>query len=126
VNYGTSTVGNPTYEATGLLGNSLSEKGYDFNYVSLLGGYNVLSGRSFLGKNYKFNSAIYLLAGVAQVDFADASENGLVVGVSYRAVITDWLTMNLDLSDIVLNRIYLNEEKKTNNAEMRIGVNFLF
>jgi outer membrane beta-barrel protein len=127
LNYGTSTVGNPAYEEK-LLGNSLTASGYDFKYVNLLAGYNLLDGRSFLGKNYKFNSAIYLLAGIAKVDFADASNNGFVVGASYRVVITDWLTLNVDLRDTNVKRDLsnFNDPKQTNNTEMFIGVNALF
>jgi outer membrane beta-barrel protein len=127
LNYGTSTVANPAYEEK-LLGNSLTSAGYDFKYVNLLAGYNLLDGRSFLGKNYKFNSAIYLLAGFAKVDFADQSNNGFVVGASYRVVITDWLTVNLDLRDTNVKRDLSNfkDPKQTNNTEMFIGVNALF
>jgi outer membrane beta-barrel protein len=127
VNYGTSTVGNPAYEEK-LLGNSLSDAGYDFKYVNLLAGYNLLDGRSFLGKNYKFNSAIYVVAGIAKVDFADESNNGFVVGASYRVVLTDWLTLHLDLRDTNVKRDLsnFNDPKNTNNTEMYFGINALF
>lgn len=124
-NYGVSTVGKAAFEKVAG-GNFLAEDDYDFEYVNLLAGYNLLDGRSFLGKRHKFNSAIYLLAGAADVSFAGNDKTGLVFGVSYRAVITDWMTINLDLRDTVFDREFLDDKKKTNNTEMLIGFNALF
>jgi outer membrane beta-barrel protein len=125
VNYGISTVSRAAFEEVAG-GNYLDDDEYDFEYINLLAGYNLIDGRSFLGKRHKFNSAIYLLAGVADVSFAGNDKTGMVLGISYRAVITDWLTMNLDLRDTIVDREFLEDEKKTNNTEMLIGVNALF
>ena len=124
INYGLSTVKKAAFEE-GADGNFLANKDYDFEYVNLLGGYDLLDGRSFLGKNHKFNSAIYLLAGAAEVSFAGEKNTGLVIGASYRAVITDWITLNLDLRDTRVTRKFL-VEKTTNNTEMLVGINILF
>lgn len=124
-NYGVSTVGKAAFEEVAG-GNFLADDEYDFEYVNLLAGYNLLDGRSFLGKRHKFNSAIYLLAGVADVSFAGNDKTGMVIGASYRAVVTDWMTINLDLRDTIVDREFLGDNKKTNNTEMLIGVNALF
>ncbi len=124
INYGLSTTEPLAFEENAA-GTYLNSKDRDFEYVNILGGYNLLDGRSFLGKNYKFNSAIYLLAGVAEVHFAKEKMTGPVLGVSYRAVITDWMTLNLDLRDTRITRKFL-VEKTTNNTEMLMGINVLF
>ena len=124
INYGLSTTESAAFEETAA-GPFLNNKDRDFEYVNILGGYNLLNGRSFLGKNHKFNSAIYLLAGAAKVNFAREKNTGLVLGVSYRAVITDWLTLNLDLRDTRITRKFLTE-KTTDNTEMLVGINMLF
>lgn len=123
VNYGRSSVERAAFEE---FNDQYFLEDYDFKYVNLLAGYNLLDGRSFLGKRHKFNSAIYLMAGVADVSFANNDSTGMVLGVSYRAVITDWLTLNLDFRDTIFNREFLNDEKKTNNTEVLIGFNALF
>lgn len=125
INYGSSTVKKAAFEEVAA-GNFLAKKDYDYQYINLLAGYDLLDGRSFLGKNYKFNSAIYLLAGVANVSFAGDKNTGFVLGASYRAVITDWITVNLDLHDTRFTRDFLNDKKATDNTEMLIGVNVLF
>lgn len=124
-NYGQSRVDRAAFEEVNG-GNFLADDDYDFTYVNLLAGYDLLDGRSFLGKRHKFNSAIYLLAGVADVSFAGNDSTGLVLGASYRAVITDWLTVNLDVHDTMVDIEFLDGSKKTNNTEMFIGVNALF
>lgn len=125
INYGLSTVDQAAFEEVAG-GDFLAKEDYDFKYVNILAGYNLLDGRSFLGKRHKFNSAIYLMAGVADVSFAGNDNTGMVFGVNYKAVITDWLTLNLDFRDTIVNREFLNDEKKTNNTELLLGVSALF
>lgn len=123
VNYGTSTVDNAAFED--VAGNDFLSD-YDFTYTNLLAGYKVLDGRSFFGKRHKFNSAIYILAGIASVSFGDNDETGMAFGASYRAVVTDWMTLNLDVRDTMVDVSLNNNTKKTHNTEMVIGVNALF
>jgi outer membrane beta-barrel protein len=125
INYALSSTQSLAFEEIGA-STFLSKKDRDFEYINILGGYNLLDGRSFLGKNYKFNSAIYLLAGAATVNFAGEKKTGLVIGASYRAVITDWITVNLDFHDTRVARKFLDNEKITNNTEMLLGINMLF
>lgn len=98
----------------------------DFSYFSLAGGYQLLEGRSFLGKKRKFNTGLYLLAGLEQVDFAEDSNRGFLLGASYKTVLTDWLTANIDFKNHIVNRDFLDEDKLTINTEFAIGINFIF
>jgi len=98
----------------------------DFQYFSLSGGYQLLKGRSFRGKKRKYNTGIYLLGGIEQVDFADNSNTGLVIGVSYKTILTDWLTVNLDFKNHIVNRDFIEDDKMTQNTEFAIGFSTLF
>lgn len=104
----------------------LSEDDLNYEYLRVMGGYKIIDGRSFLGKRHKFNSAIYFLAGVSEVNFAGSRNQGLALGLSYRTVITDWLTMNLDINNTTVNLKLFDDQKRVNNTEMAIGVNALF
>jgi outer membrane beta-barrel protein len=104
----------------------LSEDDLNYEYLRIMGGYKIIDGRSFLGKRHKYNSAVYFLAGISDLDFAGSRNQGLALGLSYRTVITDWLTMNLDINNTTVNLKLFNDEKKANNTEMTIGVNALF
>lgn len=99
---------------------------YDFTYVDLALGYKLLDGRSFMGKRHKYNSALYLLGGASEVSFADNSEIGLVLGSSYRSVITDWLTLNFDIRNTTVDMELIGVSRKTNNTELNVGLNALF
>jgi outer membrane beta-barrel protein len=137
VNYGSSETDKANFET---IDNFLAEEDRTFNYLNLLAGYKILDGRSFLGKRMKFNSAIYLLAGGANIEFANNDETGYVLGASYRVVLTDWLTVNFDVRDTVFDREFLaktdfdgagnpvttNLSKTTHNTEVLLGINALF
>lgn len=124
-NYGESEVSQASFEGNfDFLGD-----GDTFEYYHLLAGYKVLHGRSFLGRKRKYNSLITLLAGLGSVDFASETNTSFVLGIGYKAVITDWLTINLDFRDHLFNRSIesLNEEEKlTQNVELILGVSALF
>ena len=122
-NYGISNVSRATFEELAG-GNFLSD--YHFETVSLGAGYKLLSGRSFFGKRHKYNSSIYALLGIGNVDFADDNNVSLVAGASYRVVLTDWMTVNLDLKNHSVERDFLDDNKRTNNIEFTLGINALF
>ena len=125
LNYGESSVARATFEEVSE-GNFLSEKDRDFKYRSLLAGYSLMQGRSFFGENYKFRSDIYLMLGAAQVEFAGEDNNGMVFGINYKTTMTDWLTLNLDFRDIVVDRAFLGGNKSTHNTEFTVGVSAIF
>lgn len=101
----------------------------DFSYLGVSAGYQILKGRSFWGKKRKYNTGLYLIAGLEQVDFAEETETGLVLGVSYKTTLTDWLSLNLDFKDHIVNRNIPNivdEDKTTHNTEITIGLSTFF
>lgn len=123
--YGLSEVQSPAFEDTsGFV--FLDEDDLNYEYLRIMGGYKIVDGRSFFGKRHKYNSAVYFLAGVSDVNFAGSRNQGLALGLSYRTVITDWLTMNLDINNTTVNLELFNDETKVNNTEMAIGINALF
>lgn len=128
INQGSSDVDKATFEERDISDGEgfLLESDRTFTYRSLLGGYRILSGRSFLGSKLKMNSSIYLLAGLGRVDFAGEENTSYELAASYRTVVTDWLTINLDLKDHIFNRNFLNDDKTTHNVEFTLGVNALF
>ncbi len=125
VDYGISDVGRATFEDV-VDGDFLSDADEKFKYFQVLAGYQVFHGRSFLGSKKKYNSHLYAMAGIENVQFAENSEIGFVFGTNYKIVITDWLTWNINLRDHVFTRDFIANSKTTNNIEMTIGFNALF
>ncbi len=121
----TSDVGRATFEDV-VDGDFLSDSDETFQYSSLTGGYRLFHGRSFRGKSNKYNSNIYLHAGFSSIEFAGNSETGIIIGTSYKTVMTDWLTWDLSLKDHIFERDFLNDTKRTHNIEWSLGLNILF
>jgi len=124
-NYGESEVDKATFEDVAN-DSFLSDEGRVFEYYNVLAGYRVLRGRSFFGANKKYNSDIYLLAGIGSVDFAGNSNSSIVIGTSYRVVLTDAIVANFDIRGHSVERDFLGDNKRTFNTEYAFGVNFLF
>ena len=125
LNYGTSDVNKATFEDVANA-SFLSDGDRAFEYYNILAGYRILRGRSFFGANKKYNSDIYLLAGIGSVDFAGSSNSSFVLGTSYRVVLTDAIVANLDIRGHSVERDFLDDSKRTFNTEYVFGLNFLF
>ena len=128
-NYGRTEVGVSASERTlGFEQSSLFDD--EWTYVNVVGGYKLFTSRSFLGQSYKYDSDIYLMAGLNQVDFNEESDTGITIGASYRVVFTDWLVFTLDFRDHLTNRQNPlsgeKDEKLTQNLELTFGINALF
>jgi len=124
-NTGESKVAKATFEDVANA-NFLSDSDRAFEYYNVLIGYRMLRGRSFFGANKKYNSDVYLLAGVGAVDFAGSSNSSIVIGTSYRVVLTDAIVASLDIRGHSVKRSFLDDDKRTFNTEYVIGFNFLF
>jgi outer membrane beta-barrel protein len=121
---GSSSIDRGSFEGDGQ--QFLAPDDRDFNYYGLSGGYKVLQGRSFYGARRKYDSALYGIFGIEQIDFAANSETGLLLGLSYRWVFTDWLTANVDFREHIVDRDFIGDSKQTFNTEFRLGLNALF
>lgn len=122
-NYGIAEIDRAAFEVSSSF---LADSDRDFKYYSLAAGYRLFNGRSFFGMQGKYDSSIYLFAGPEQVSFAGNDEVGLNLGLSYRVVLTDWLTANIDFREHIFERDFIGESKQTFNTEFRVGVNALF
>ncbi|TQV74207.1 outer membrane beta-barrel domain-containing protein [Exilibacterium tricleocarpae] len=125
VGYGQSDVGRAAFEEA-LGADFLSESDKEFTYTSASLGYRLFYGRSFFGARNKFNSRLYLIAGVEDVEFAGESNTGIVLGTTYKIIVTDWLTWNIDLRNHIFDREFLADEKTTQNVEFGVGFTVFF
>ena len=127
-NYAVSDVGKSTFEEREGL-NFLSDEQRKLSYFNLLGGYKLYTARSFLASRLKFDSDVYVLAGLGNWDYADQSNTGISLGMSYRVVFTDWLVSSIDFRDHIYDsRDVFGEadSKTTQNLELSISVNVMF
>ncbi len=132
--YGTSNAGLTTFEKRDDIV-FLTEKDRDWNYQSLKGAYKLFSARSFFSPKAKYDSDIYLTGGIESVEFAKNKKTGFSLGASYRVVATDWLVLNVDLTDHIAKTTSVFQPADasgklvthtTHNVSFTFGVNALF
>lgn len=124
LNYGRASIGRAAFEDV-IDGEFLAENDRNFVYQSLLGGYMMVQGRSFLGRQRKFNSHIYLMAGAGKVSFAGQDNPAIVFGIDYKTVLTDWLIISIDFRDIAFERAFLGSSKTTHNTEVTVNLSVM-
>lgn len=89
-------------------------------------GYNLLPGEVFLGKNWAFNTALYVIGGVGITSFAGDDRFTVNFGAGYRFLATDWLAIHLDVRDHIFDIDLLGVAKTAHNLEFSSGVTVFF
>ena len=123
---GRTKAGDTSYETLSGGAEVLTDSQRKLTYYNLSLGYNVLPGEAFIGKGHAFNSALYLIAGVGNTEFADDSHFTVNVGAGYRFLVNDWIALHLDFRDHIFKSDLLGSDKTTNNLEGTVGVSFFF
>ena len=98
----------------------------DITYYSVSIGYNIFPGEIFLGRNFAMTSSFYLMFGVGNVEFNDEDEFAYNVGFGMKVLPTDWLSLRLDVRDIVYETDLLGDNEFTNNFEITGNVGVFF
>jgi outer membrane beta-barrel protein len=95
-------------------------------YYNVMGGWNVLPGEVFFGRNNAKASALYLVLGVGSTKFVDQKHQTLSFGVGTRVFLTDWASVQVDLRDHRYSLDLLGKRQSTNNLEFTLGTTFFF
>lgn len=95
-------------------------------YYNISIGYNLLPGEAFLGKNWAFNTALYVIGGVGNTRFAGDDRFTINAGVGYRFLLTDWLAAHVDVRDHIFDIDLLGDAKTAHNIEFSGGITVFF
>ena len=123
---GTSEAGETSYETLSGGAQLLTDSQRDFTYYNISVGVNLLPGESFIGSRYAFNSALYLIAGVGNTEFADDSHFTVNIGAGYRFILNDTLAVHVDFKDYIFDSDLLGPDKTTHNLEATAGLSMFF
>jgi outer membrane beta-barrel protein len=105
-----------------LLGN---ERSYEYYDISL--GYNLLPGETFIGRNWAFNSSLYVIGGAGQTSLGPDDYFTLSFGAGYQVLATDWLALDFGVRDHLFDlEITTGEKKSTHNIELTFGIYYFF
>jgi len=105
-----------------LLGDNREYEYYDFSL-----GYNLLPGETFIGRNWAFNSSLYVVAGAGQTSLGLDDYFTVSLGAGYQVLPTDWLALDFGVRDHLFEIEFTSGEKKdTHNIELTFGVSVFF
>jgi len=125
-NYGQSTMQETSFERLSGSTQILSDEQRELNYYNLSLGYNILPGEIFIGKDWSFNSAVYILAGVGNTNFAGDDYFTYNAGIGLRLLTTDWMALHFDVRSHIFEHELLGEAQTVFNIESHAGVTFFF
>lgn len=124
--YATSNTTETSYERLSGGAPLMTDEQRTLTYYNLSIGYDVLPGESFIGKNWAFNSALYVIGGVGSTTFAGDDLFTVNFGAGYRFLATDWLAVHLDARDHIFTLDLLGVEKTMHNIEIHSGITVFF
>ena len=124
--YATSNTTETSYERLSGGAPLMTDEQRTLTYYNVSLGYDVLPGESFIGKNWAFNSALYVIGGVGSTTFAGDDLFTVNFGAGYRFLATDWLAIHLDARDHIFTLDLLGVEKTMHNIEIHSGITVFF
>jgi outer membrane beta-barrel protein len=99
-------------------------------YYNVSAGYNLLPGEVFLGRSTAKATAFYLIAGIGSTNFnistTDQKAQTINFGFGTRLMLSERLSVQLDVRDHVFSLDLLGTRQKTNNIELTGGVSYFF
>lgn len=95
-------------------------------YYNLSLAFNLLPGEAFLSRNITYNTALYLLMGMGNTEFAGAERFTLNYGFGYRFIASDYFSVRAEARDHVFNMDVLGVDEVTHNLEFSLGLSVFF
>ena len=105
---------------------ALTDSGRILSYYNVSLGYNLLPGEAFIGRNWAFRTALYVIAGAGSTTFAGDDRFTINFGAGYRFLATDWLALHIDVRDHIFDIDVLGYSKTTHNLETTAGLSVFF
>ena len=118
--------GKTSFEALSGGVNLLTDEQRDFLAYNASIAYNILPGESFIGGEHAYNTAFYFIGGAGMTEFAGDENFTLNVGMGYRVLPTDWLSVRTEMRDHIFDLDVFGENRTTQNLEWSLGISVFF
>lgn len=89
-------------------------------------GYQLLPGEGFIGDGRAFNTGLYFVAGAGNTEFAGDDHFTINAGTGFRVLLTDWLSMRLEMRDYVYEIDIFGDDQVTQNLAWTLGLSGFF
>ena len=103
---------------------SAAEREVDYYLVSL--GFNLLPGEAFITESTTFNTVLYVTGGVGTTTFAGEDRFTIGYAIGYRSLISDSLSVDVEMRNLLFNMDLFGAEKYTSNLELVLALNLFF
>jgi outer membrane beta-barrel protein len=124
--YAKSNTAETRFERLGGAARLLTDNERELTYYNISVGYNLLPGEAFIGRNWAFNTALYVIGGVGSTRFAGDDRFTMNFGAGYRFLATDWLAIHIDVRDHIFEIDLVDKKKTVHNLETHGGVTVFF
>lgn len=124
--YGYSNAGQTSFERLANVPPLLTDAQRKLSYYGLNIGYNLMPGEVFLSKDIAFNSLFSVEVGGGSTEFAGSNQFTVNLSVNYRVFLTDWLTLDIGMSDYIFDNSITGKNKTTHNLNFTTGIAFYF
>lgn len=121
-----SKAGKTSYERLSGGPGLLTSAERQITYYNISLGFNLLPGEAFLTQKTSFNTALYIIGGMGNTEFAGSDRLTLNIGGGFRLLATDWLALHIDVRNHIFNIDILGEDKTSQNLEVSFGVSAFF
>ena len=123
--YAKSTVSDALFRGI-LPGGIFVNQEEELTYYSASIGYNFFPGELFISKQRAMTSAVYVIAGMGNTNFAQEDRATVNFGIGIRMLPTDWLGLHIDMRDNIFKSDILGVSKTTNNFELHGSLTIYF
>lgn len=123
--YGQSTAGETSFEVLSGGAQFLTEEERDYVYYDISVGYN-FNGEVFVTDSLVFNTDFFVTLGAGNTDFAGDERFTVSAGVGYRILVTDYLSVRIDVRDHIFNSDIIGEEKSVHNLSGALSLTVFF
>jgi len=124
--YGTSEVGKTSFETLSGSAPLLSDSERKLEYYLVSLGFNLFPGEVFLTDSTTFNSVLYISGGLGNTDFAGDDRYTIAWAVGYRTLFTDYVSLDIEMRDLIFDIDIFGKDETTNNLELTLGLNLFF
>nr|WP_241664450.1 outer membrane beta-barrel domain-containing protein [Ningiella ruwaisensis] len=123
--YGQASAGETSFETLSGGAPFLTEDERDYRYYDISAGYN-FNGELFITDSLVFNTDFYLTLGAGNTEFGGDERFTLSAGAGYRLLVTDYLSVRLDVRDHVFKSDIIGTEKNVHNLSYTLSTTFFF
>jgi outer membrane beta-barrel protein len=96
------------------------------SYLNLSLGWNLLPGEVFIGRGIAKATAFYLVGGIGSTHFFEQRRQTFVLGFGGRLLMSDRLSVQVDVRDHLFSLDLLGKRQSTQNIEATLGLSLSF